>query len=188
MTTKAGVWIDHRQAIVVLITDAGPETKKFLTGVESPMQPTAARVKKTFSPRDFIPEDRRERKVADLRKKVYDDVLACIRGADSLLILGPGEAKGEFSKHIQSQKIRGLVVELATTDKLSDRQIVAQVSEHFAKAPARKSAATKKAVKSVAPKKVTPKKVTAKKSVPKKAVTKKVAPISSGKMAKKSRK
>ena len=28
MVKKAGVWIDHKQAIVVLITDAGQEIKK----------------------------------------------------------------------------------------------------------------------------------------------------------------
>ena len=28
MATKAGVWIDHKQAVVVLITEAGQMTKK----------------------------------------------------------------------------------------------------------------------------------------------------------------
>ena len=28
MAAKAGVWIDHKQAIVVLMTDAGQKTKK----------------------------------------------------------------------------------------------------------------------------------------------------------------
>ena len=29
MVTKAGVWIDHKQAIVVLLTDADQEIKKY---------------------------------------------------------------------------------------------------------------------------------------------------------------
>ena len=32
MATKAGVWIDHKQAVVVLITDAGQQIKKFTSG------------------------------------------------------------------------------------------------------------------------------------------------------------
>lgn len=28
MAARAGVWIDHKQAIVVLVTEAGPEIKK----------------------------------------------------------------------------------------------------------------------------------------------------------------
>ena len=81
------------------------------------------------------------------RKEVYEEVLACIRGADSLLILGPGEAKGEFSKHIMAKKLRGLAVEVETTDKMTDRQLAARVSEHFTKSPADKSVAPKATAK-----------------------------------------
>ncbi len=153
MATKAGVWIDHKQAIVVLVTDDGQEIKKVKSSVEKPA-PSAggARVKNKYTPNDFIAEDRRERKLLDDRKKVYAEVLACIRGADSLLILGPGEAKGEFSRHIKAKKVRGLGVELETTDKMTDRQLVAKVRKHFTKAPASKTVVPKKTAKA-APKK-----------------------------------
>ena len=134
MAIKAGVWIDHRQAIVVLLTDAGHEIKKFKSGIDQPVRPSSSsHPKHKYTPNDFIAEDRRERKLVGDRKEVYDEVLACIRGADSLLILGPGEAKGEFSKHIKAKKVRGIVVELETTDKLTDRQLAAKVKEHFTK-------------------------------------------------------
>jgi hypothetical protein len=94
-----------------------------------------------------VAEDRRERKLVSGRTKVYDDVLACVRGADSLLILGPGEAKGEFSKHIKSKKLRGVTVELETTDKLTERQLAAKLSKYFTAAPASKSLAPKKTTK-----------------------------------------
>jgi len=70
-------------------------------------------------------------------------VLACIRGAESLLVLGPGEAKVEFSKQVKAQKLRGLALEVESADRMSERQIVARVSEHFAKSPAAKSATAK---------------------------------------------
>jgi hypothetical protein len=149
MAIKAGVWIDHRQAIVVLLTDAGHEIKKFKSGIDQPVRPSSSsHPKHKYTPNDFIAEDRRERKLVGDRKEVYDEVLACIRGADSLLILGPGEAKGELSKHIKAKKVRGIVVELETTDKMTDRQLAAKVSEHFTKAPARKSVARKRTAKS----------------------------------------
>ena len=34
MSVKAGVWIDHKQAILVLVTDAGKEIKKIALGIE----------------------------------------------------------------------------------------------------------------------------------------------------------
>lgn len=149
MATKAGVWIDHKQAVVVVMTDAGREIKKFKTGTEPSRRPTGgARSKHKYTPNDFIAEDRRKRKVVGDRKKVYDEVLACIRGANALLILGPGEAKGEFSKYVKAKKIRG-VVELETTDKLTDRQVAAKVSAHFAAVITGKSSARQKTTKAV---------------------------------------
>ena len=150
MATKAGVWIDHQQALVVLITDAGQETKKFTSVMEPRAQPASgSRSKHKYTPNDFIAEDTRERRLVDERKKVYDEVLACIRGADSLLILGPGEAKGEFNKHIKGKKLRGLTVVLQTTDRMTDRQIAAKVGEHFAKTLERISVVPKKEAKAM---------------------------------------
>jgi len=149
MGTKAGVWIDHNQAIVVLVTDAGQEIRKFNSGMKPAGRPGGkSRSKNKYTPNDFIAEDRRERKLADERKKVFEEVLACTRGADSLLILGPGEAKGEFNKHIQAKKLCGLMVEMETTDKMTDRQVAAKVGEHFTKIPASNSVAPKGAAQS----------------------------------------
>ena len=148
MATKAGVWIDHKQAIVVLITDAGNEIKRIAFDIGQPVRSTGGVwSKQRYSKNDFVAEDKLERKVENDRKDFYDDVIAAIRGASSLLILGPGEAKGEFSKRITAKKIRGLKVELETAAKMTDRQIAAKVSDHFATKSAKKSGAPKKAVK-----------------------------------------
>jgi hypothetical protein len=150
MATKAGVWIDHKQAIVVLLTDAGQEIKKFQSVLEQPARPASgSRSKNKYTPNDFIAEDRRERRLVGGRKQVYEKVLAFVRGADALLVLGPGEAKGEFSKHIKNKKLRGVTVELETTDKLTERQLAAKVSEHFTAAPASKSVAPKRRAKPI---------------------------------------
>ena len=145
MATKAGVWIDHKQAIVVLITDAGQEIKKFKSGTEQPAG--NSRQNNKYTPNDFIAEDSRERKLVADYKKVYGEVLACILGADSLLILGPGEAKGEFSKHIKAKKLRGVTVEVETADKMTDPQLAAKVKQHFATSSTKKSVAPKKSAK-----------------------------------------
>jgi len=151
MATKAGVWIDHRQAIVVLVTDAGQKIKKIAFDIGQPVWPAgSSRPKKGYTPNDFVAEDKLERKVENDRKDYYDDVIASIRGADSLLILGPGEAKGEFNKHIKAKKVRGVVVELETADKLTDRQVAAKVQQHFATSSAKRPIAPKKTAKKAA--------------------------------------
>lgn len=161
MATKAGVWIDHKQAIVVLITDKGQDIKKIAFDIGQPVRRASkSRTKNKFTPNDFVAEGTLERKVEADRKSYYDDVIACIRGADSLLILGPGDAKGEFNKHIKAKKVRGVVVELETTDKMTDNQLAAKVKKHFATSPVKKTAAPRKTAKKAA--KVTPGKRTRK--------------------------
>jgi hypothetical protein len=140
MAMKAGIWIDHKQAILVLITDAGKEIKKIKSGVGMPTRSAgASRPRNKYTPHDFVGEDRLERKHLTRLADYYDEVIARLRGAEAILILGPGEAKGEFVKRINSKKLGG-VIEVETTDKMSDRQVAAKVSEHFAMAPATNSA------------------------------------------------
>jgi hypothetical protein len=154
MGTNAGVWIDHEQAIVVLITDAGQEIKRIASDIGQPaLTSKNASGRHKYTPNDFIAEDKLERKAKAGRKSYFDDVIACIRGAGSLLILGPGEAKGEFNKHIKAKKVRGVVVELETADKMTDRQLAALVRKHFATSPAKKANVPKKAVKKAVKKK-----------------------------------
>jgi hypothetical protein len=149
MPTNVGIWIDHREATVVLGTDAGQEIKKIKSGMEQTARPAGPRSKNTYTPNDFIAEDRLERKQAGDRKQFFDEILACIRGAKAVLILGPGEAKGEFIKHIKARKLRGITVESETTDKITDRQLAAKVGEHFTKASAGKSVAPKQTAKAM---------------------------------------
>ena len=152
MATKAGVWIDHRQAIVVLITEAGKKINKIKSGIEKPVRSAGrSSSKNKYTPNDFVAEDRLEHKFVNHLKKYYDEVIACIGGAEAILILGPGEAKGEFLKRLQSKKLAGVIVELETVDKMTDRQIAAKVGKHFA---------TPKANKSVTPNKTAKKKAT----------------------------
>jgi hypothetical protein len=145
MAMKAGVWIDHQQAIVVLVTDAGQEIKRIKSGIEKPVRSAGgSKSKNPYTPNDFVAEDRLERKLVNHLKKFYDEVLARIRGAEAILILGPGEAKGELIDRIKSKKLPGCIVERETADKMTDRQIAAKVGRHFATTSANKSATPKK--------------------------------------------
>ncbi len=150
MATQVGVWIDHQQAIMVLMTGAGQEIKKIEAGIEPSARPAGVRSKGKHAPNDFIPEDRQERKLIAERKQFFDEVIAGMRGATDVLILGPGEAKGEFNKHLTSKKLRGVTVELETADKMTDRQLAAKVGQHFTKTPARKFVAPKSTAKAIA--------------------------------------
>jgi hypothetical protein len=145
MSTHAGVWIDHKQAIVVRLSETGQEIQTIAFDLGQPASPTkSSRRKHKFTPNDFVAEDTLERKRKNDRNCYFDDIVASIGGAADVLVFGPGEAKVEFSKHIQGKKLRGLAVVLETADKMTNRQVAAKVKTYFAVTPAKKSAAPKK--------------------------------------------
>jgi len=95
------------------------------------------RVKGSYTRNDFVAEDKLERKATGHLNEFYDAVIASLGEPEAILILGPGEAKGELKKRIKNKKLRGLLAELETVDKMTDRQIAAKVREHFLSSPAR---------------------------------------------------
>ena len=60
----------------------------------------------------------------------YAEVIAVIRDANSIQIFGPGEAKGELEKQLKHAGFKGQIVGIETVDKMTDRQIAAEVREH----------------------------------------------------------
>jgi len=78
-------------------------------------------------------DDSREREFTGHLQDYYDEVIAAIGDAASILIFGPGEAKGEPRKRLERNELGGRIVTVETVDKMTDRQIAAKVREHFPK-------------------------------------------------------
>jgi hypothetical protein len=60
-------------------------------------------------------------------------VIASIRDAESILIFGPGEAKGELKERLEKHGLRERIVAIETIDRMTDRQIASKVRRYFAK-------------------------------------------------------
>jgi len=132
MTINAGIWIDHYKAVVVLLTDEGQEMLQIRSdGGASSRAPAGLRAKNSYTPNGFVAEGKLERKVTTHLNEYYDEVIACVREAQAILILGPGEAKGEFRRRIASRQFRGHIAEMKTIAKLTDQQITDYVRQHF---------------------------------------------------------
>ena len=58
-------------------------------------------------------------------------MIAAIRDADSMHIFGTGEAKGELEKRIEHAGLKAHILAIETVDKMTDRQILAKVRQHF---------------------------------------------------------
>jgi len=122
MNKQAGLWIDHRRAIIVIIKDEEEEIKKITSNMEKHVR---------FTSEDGRGEDVRDRQFENHLNSFYDEVIAYIRDADSIQIFGPGEAKGELEKRIEQEGLKAHILAIETVDKMTDRQISAKVREHF---------------------------------------------------------
>ncbi len=132
MKKEIGLWIDHREAIIVVLTDNGEEIKHINSNNGKHIRYSGGPHSKTPPGlRDLPAEDQRDRKFGNQLNKFYDEVIANIRDADSIHLFGPGEAKGELEKRIEHEGLKAYVLAVETADKMTDRQIAAKVRERF---------------------------------------------------------
>ncbi len=125
MKREVGLWIDHRKTVIVTLSGKTEEIMQIPSGLDK-------HVRYSGEAEEISGEDHRDRRFADHLGKYYDEVISRVRDAESILILGPGEAKGEFAKRLQSEGLGGSIVGVESVDKMTDRQIAAIVRQHFA--------------------------------------------------------
>jgi hypothetical protein len=126
MKKAVGLWIDHRKTVIVSVTDKGEETSLIKSGMEK-------HVRYSGATQEDSAEDQRDTRFTGHLNEYYDHVISCIRDAESILILGPGEAKVELERRLESEALSKQVVGIETVDKMTDRQIAAKVRQYFSK-------------------------------------------------------
>jgi hypothetical protein len=127
MKKGIGLWIDHRKAVVVLVSDEGEVVKEIASDMEKHVRFAES---KTM---DRSAEDMRDRQFANHLNGFYDTVISAIRDGESIQIFGPGEAKNELKKRLESKEMGGQIVSIETVDKMTDHQITAKVRERLRK-------------------------------------------------------
>ncbi|MBZ5586976.1 MAG: hypothetical protein LAO05_00250 [Acidobacteriia bacterium] len=133
MRTRVGLWIDHRKAIVVTVTDKGDETGLVISTVEQQLRRSGdSPLKGRFERQLVVADDSQQRALTGHLNTYYDAVIASIGAAEAILIFGPGEAKGELKRRLQRKNLGGRIAVLETVDRMTDRQIAAKVRQHFA--------------------------------------------------------
>jgi len=133
MRTKVGLWIDHKKAIIVAVTDKGEEIGLIVSKVEKQLQRSGdSPLKGRYEAYNVPSDDSRQRTLTGHLNIYYEAVIACLRDAESILIFGPGEAKGELKKRLEKSKLGERIVSVESVDKMTDRQIAAKVRQYFA--------------------------------------------------------
>lgn len=135
MKIEVGLWIDHRQAVIVINLDQEETIKRITSDVEKHVRYSgASQAAGAGASHNDASEDGRDRRFDDQLNRYYDEVITYLRDATSILILGPGEAKGELQKRLEGHGISDRIVAIKTADKMTDDQIAAEVRQHFREA------------------------------------------------------
>jgi hypothetical protein len=132
MKTRAGVWIDHRKAIIVVLKDNIQEIRLTISKVEKQLRRTGdSPLKGPFEAHLVPADDSRQRAFTGSLNAYYDSVIANTRDADAILIFGPGEAKEEFKKRLELAGHGNRIVSIETVDKMTNNQVAARVRKHL---------------------------------------------------------
>jgi hypothetical protein len=132
MSSKAGVWIDHRQSVIVTLTASGEHVTHIVSNVEKHLERGGdSPLKGPYEARQVPADDSRQRALTGELDIYYDAVIVALRDYEHVLLFGPGEAKGELNKRLVRAKLGSRVVAIETEDKMTDAQIVAKVRAHF---------------------------------------------------------
>src|SRR5437762_6472486 len=131
MRAKVGLCICHRKSMGVTVTDKGEEKVLVISTGEKQLRRSGdSPLKGPYEQQQVPADDRRQRTFTGHLTVYYDAVIACIGDAESILIFGPGEAKGELTKRLKRSDLGGRIAGVETVDKMTDRQIAAKVRRH----------------------------------------------------------
>jgi hypothetical protein len=132
MKKEVGLWIDHRKVVIVTIENKVETTREIKSDMEKHVRfSSGTHSESSDNSQGSRAEDMRDRQFGDHLNRYYDGVISSIRDADSILILGPGEAKGELESRIQREGLEGKIVGIETVDKMTARQVAAKVRDYF---------------------------------------------------------
>jgi hypothetical protein len=130
--TLAGVWIDHREAVIVLVSGNEEDVTWIKSGVEKQLRRSGrSLVVGPFEPRMVPADDSREPQHTGNLARYYDAVVARLQSASAILLFGPGEAKGELKNRLERDRLDLRINRVETSDSMTERQILQKVRQHY---------------------------------------------------------
>lgn len=131
MSRDIGLWIDHKRAVIVTVSESGETTQRMDSNLEKRVRYAFSRPGRNAKPHETSSEDGRDRRYNEHLNQYYDKVIKQLQDATDVLILGPGEAKTELQDRLQKDSTFKALVVVKSADKLTEAQIVAEVREYF---------------------------------------------------------
>lgn len=123
MKIESGVWIDNRQAIIVILGNEKPDIRHVIAHTDQ-----ASSGPETLGTRDEAVANRHE--AQDLRL-YYDSVIANFPTIGQVVIMGPGEAKVELQSRIEERGHSERIARVRTAEPMTEAQLIAAVRDFY---------------------------------------------------------
>jgi hypothetical protein len=132
MKKEVGLWVNHRRAVLVINLNQQEEIKRVTSRMEKHVRYSGgAETHEANELHNDSTENGRNRRFNGRLNHYYNKIISYLRDATSILILGPGVAKGELQNRLEIYGLGDRIVAIKTTDKMTDDQIVAEVRQYF---------------------------------------------------------
>lgn len=130
MDRNVGVWIDHKQAYLIWYKEGRVEA------IQSDIEPPehfsgGTQLGGKLNQKGDVELHHNDRYRLMLTK-FYRQVVAALKEADAVFVMGPGAAKVEFEKVLKGQKaMQKRLLKVETADKMTKNQMIAHVREFY---------------------------------------------------------
>jgi hypothetical protein len=129
-----GIWIDHRQAVIAELASDGARVSIVESKVQThPQRGGDSPLHGCYEAQQVRADDSRQRALTGELNHYYDRIMALLPHQHGLYLFGPGEAKSELQRRLVTRNPHVAAATVETTDKLTNKQIVATVRKHFGK-------------------------------------------------------
>jgi len=130
MDRNVGVWIDHKQAYLIWYKEGRVEV--ILSEIEPPEHFSGGTQLGGKLNQKGDMELHHNDRYRLMLTKFYKQVVAWLKDVNSIVTMGPGEAKVEFEKVIKRQKaMQKRLLKVETVDKMTENQMIAHVRKFY---------------------------------------------------------
>ncbi len=134
MKNNTGIWIDHREAVLVSVEGENISVQYLESGAESHFKPSGGwKAGGTNVAQSVVKEKSAEESRMHQYHAFFQQIIALLGDSDSIALFGPGEAKGELAKEIRSNHdLQNRITAVETCERMTENQLTAKVKAYFA--------------------------------------------------------
>jgi len=135
MSIFAGIWMDHRRAVTVILGVENLDMSIVESDAERPSKTSGGhRQVAPFAHQDVVAEDHRKRQYDAETNQYFERIFQRIKVADELVLMGPGEAKQKFINFLMRQRSSIKLRECMPVGVMSNREVAQHVCRVFNRA------------------------------------------------------